>query len=116
VVANPVGKIITDEGGPLPLEVIGVVRDRKFWSQRDEGQPAFYIPNEFPAAVSFYVRTTAAAERLLSTIRKVVEHEAAGIPVVRLSTEEESLDLQMAGLLRVRKATHIDPAAAQRWD
>jgi len=78
------------------LEVIGVVRDQIFWNQRDEDAPAFYIANEFPAAVSFYVRTSLAPENLLSTIRKVVEREAAGIPVMKLGTVEEDLDLKLS--------------------
>ena len=85
-----------DDGGGLDLEVIGVVRDEKFWGQRDDGQPAFYIPNEFPAAVSFYVRTSLPPENLLGTIRKVAEREAAGIPVMRLGTVEEALDLKLS--------------------
>jgi predicted permease len=93
---NPVGRAMRDDGGGLDLEVIGVVRDEKFWGQRDDGQPAFYIPNEFPAAVSFYVRTSLPPENLVGTIRKVAEREAAGIPVMRLGTVEEALDLKLS--------------------
>jgi predicted permease len=93
---NPVGREMRDDGGGLALQVIGVVRDQKFWGQRDQTQPAFYIPNEFPAAVSFYVRTALPPANLLGDIRKVVEHEAAGIPVTRLGTVEEALDLKLS--------------------
>ena len=93
---NPVGREMRDDGGGLALEVVGVVRDQKFWGQRDEAQPAFYIPNEFSAAVSFYVRTTLPPENLLGTIRKVVEHEASGIPMTRLGTVEKALDLNLS--------------------
>ncbi|SPE38795.1 conserved membrane hypothetical protein [Candidatus Sulfopaludibacter sp. SbA6] len=93
---NPVGRTMLDDGGGLELEVIGVVRDQKFWGQRDEGQPAFYIANQFPAAVWFYVRTSLPPESLLGAIRKVVEGEATGIPVTRLRTVEEALDLQLS--------------------
>jgi len=94
---NPVGRKMNDVGAGLDnLEVIGVVRDQKFWGQRDEAQPAFYIPNEFPAAVSFYVRTTLPPENLLDTIRKGAERQAAGIPVTRLGTVEKALDLNLS--------------------
>jgi predicted permease len=93
---NPVGKAMRDDGGDLDLQVIGVVRDQKFWGQRDEAHPAFYIPNEFAAAASFYVRTATPAGNLLDTIRKVVEQQAAGIPVTRLGTVEDALDLKLS--------------------
>jgi predicted permease len=94
---NPVGRKMNDAGAGLDnLEVIGVVRDQKFFGQRSDALPAFYIPNEFPAAVSFYVRTTLPPEKLLGTIRKVVERDAAGIPVIRLGTMEEALDLKLS--------------------
>ena len=93
---NPVGKTMRDDGGGLDLEVVGVVRDQKFWGQRDDGQPAFYIPNQFPAQAWFYVRTSLPPENLLSAIRKVVEKEAAGVPLVRLATALDTLDLRLS--------------------
>jgi predicted permease len=92
---NPVGEPIIDDGGGLQLNVIGVVRDQIFWNQREEAWPAFYIPNEYAAAVTFYVRTSLAPDTLLGTIRKVVEQQAAGIPLTKLSSMEKSMDLTL---------------------
>src|SRR5438477_6414924 len=43
-------------------------------------------------AVTYYVRTAGAPETMLSTVRRVVEHEAPGTPVSRFCTMEEQAD------------------------
>jgi ABC-type antimicrobial peptide transport system permease subunit len=86
------------KGTPLDTEIIGVVRDTKYESMRDEIPEEVYEPIHqvnFVTGVMAYVRTARQPEQTFSGIRQVVNQLDSNLPVSFLKTletqQEESL-------------------------
>ncbi len=98
---NALGRHIGMGGGPgtkLNIEIVGVVRDTKYESMRDEIPEEVYQPIHqvnFVIGVMAYVRTARQPEQTFSGIRQVVNRLDANLPVSFMKTleaqEEESL-------------------------
>jgi len=88
----------------MEFGIVGMVRDQKYFSPRQTVEPMIYKPVPYAGDVTYYVRTGQAPAGLTATIRKVVEQQAPGVPVYRMQTMTESVDLrlgtdrQMSGL------------------
>jgi predicted permease len=85
-------------GTKLDIEIVGVVRDTKYESMRDEIPIEVYEPytqTEFVIGMAAYVRTSRQPEQAFSAIRQVVNQLDSNIPVSNMKTleaqREESL-------------------------
>lgn len=87
-----------DPGTKLDIEIVGVARDTKYESMRDEVPLEVYQPYtqmNFVLGMVAYVRTARQPEQTFSSIRQVVNRLDANVPVTDLKTletqQEESL-------------------------
>jgi predicted permease len=83
-----------DPGTKLNIEIVGVVRDTKYESMRDEVPIEVYQPYhqmDFVLGMYAYVRTTRQPEQAFSGIRQIVNNLDPNLPVFQMKT----LDAQM---------------------
>jgi predicted permease len=84
------GKRVTPTGED-EVEIIGVVADTKYRSQREDITPLLYTPWQQQAAVigdmHFTLRTTNEATALSATVRQVVRELDSNLPVTEVSTQ-----------------------------
>jgi predicted permease len=94
---NPMGKrfgesAANDEGPKSAgYEIIGVVRDAKYNSLRQEISPTMYAPQSGSGA-TFEVRTAADPQALLPAIRRVVAQLNENLPLFQVTTESQQID------------------------
>jgi putative ABC transport system permease protein len=73
------------------IEIIGVVADTKYMSQREELKPLLYTPwrqeGEVIGVMYFALRTTGEPTALISTVRQVVRELDSHLPVTEVSTQ-----------------------------
>ena len=73
------------------VEIIGVVADTKYMSQREEIQPLLYTPWQQEGAVigemHFALRTAGEPTALAATVRQVVRELDSNLPVTEVSTQ-----------------------------
>ncbi len=95
---NPLGKQFgeapADANGPgnPGYEIIGVVRDAKYNDLRRDIQATMYMPQEGIGGATFELRTAAAPQAILPTIRKVVAEVNANLPLFHVTTEAQQID------------------------
>jgi predicted permease len=95
---NPIGLHLgfgTDPGTPTDMEVIGVVKDFKYTSIRDEIPVQAYIPylgDRFLGGMTIYVRTTGDANQLMSTVRSTVRDMDPDVPIYAMRTTEVTIN------------------------
>lgn len=105
---DPIGKrfrVLEQEN--RTLEVIGVARDAKYISLREDPQPSYYMPlrQSYQPAVTIYVRTPGRPEALLPVVRREVGELAPALPLTDVYTMEDIVRLSLwaprlgAGLL-----------------
>jgi predicted permease len=91
---NPIGLHLgfgTDPGTPTDMEVIGVVKDFKYTSLRDEIPEQAYVPylgDRFLGGMTVYLRTTMDANQLMSAVRSKVRDLDPNLPVYDMRTTE----------------------------
>ncbi len=94
---NPIGKAFGQSaGGPdepksSGWEIVGVVRDAKYSTLRQDISPTMYTPQSGMGA-SFEIRTAADPQALLPSIRKTVAEVNANLPFFRVTTQSEQID------------------------
>jgi predicted permease len=85
------GKHITFIYNNRELEIVGVVADTKYMSQREEIKPVLYAPwqqeSEEIGEMSFAVRTTGDPTALSSSVRQVVHEIDSSLPVTEVGTQ-----------------------------
>jgi predicted permease len=85
------GKRVTILDHKREIEIVGVVADTKYMSQREEMQPLFYTPwrQESPdiGAMHFTLRTAGEPTALAATVRQVVRQLDSNLPVTDLGTQ-----------------------------
>jgi predicted permease len=96
-----VGRHIGMSGNPgtkLDVEIIGVVRDTKYESMRDEIPDEVYVPYmqaNFVLGVTAYVRTARDPNQTFAAVRQTVNRMDSNLPISDLKTleaqQEESL-------------------------
>jgi predicted permease len=84
-----------DPGTKLDIEIIGVVRDSKYESMRDEMPLEVFTPylqRTYANSMSAYVRTARDPEQMFSIVRQVVNRIDPNVPLYRVKTLEKQLD------------------------
>jgi predicted permease len=84
-----------DPGTKLDIEIIGVARDTKYESMRDEVPLEVYRPYhqmEFVLGMYAYVRTARQPEQAFSSIRQVVNNLDPNLPVFQMKTIESQME------------------------
>jgi len=94
---NPIGKFVGfDEDTAGKIEIVGVVGDTKYSSQREDIEPMLYRPwlqdSKRIGTMSFAVRTSGNPGSLGDAVREVVRESDATLPVTRLMTQEARSD------------------------
>jgi predicted permease len=84
------GKHVTPSGGQ-EVEIIGVVADTKYSSQREEVTPLLYTPWQQEGAVigdmHFALRTTREPAAIAAEVRQIVRELDSNLPVTEVSTQ-----------------------------
>jgi len=85
------GKRVTILDGNREVEIVGVVADTKYETQRQEIQPLIYTPWRQEGAVigemHFALRTTGEPTALAPTVRQVVRELDSNLPVTEVGTQ-----------------------------
>jgi predicted permease len=94
---NPIGQTFSlDIARPDPIEIVGVVKDAKYTSQRDEVPATMYRSwLQTPAQTSsmfFEVRTTGDPKSYVGAIRQAVREVEPNLPVNNIKTQIEQAD------------------------
>lgn len=93
---NAVGKRFTfDTEKPDEIEIIGVCRDAKYSSQRDEVPPTVYSSyrQERPLnSAIFEIRTAGDPSATIATVRSVVREIEPNLPVMNVKSQVEQAD------------------------
>ena len=102
---DPIGKRITF-GKPAAkdqkyeVEIIGVVADTKYMSQREKIQPLLYTPWRQQSAESgemhFALRTTGDPAALVSQVREVIHKLDGNLPVTEIDTQSDRSETTLA--------------------
>jgi predicted permease len=87
---DAVGKHMALSGATaLDTEIVGLVKDAKYSSVKDEEPPVYFTPyrqDTTTAALNFYVRTSADPRQLMRTIRSVMARLDPNLPLQDLKT------------------------------
>jgi predicted permease len=85
------GKRVTVIDNKREVEIVGVVADIKYMSQREEIKPLLYTPwqqeGEAIGEMHFAVRTTGEPTAFAATVRQVVRELDSNLPVTEVSTQ-----------------------------
>jgi predicted permease len=89
---DALGKHVTLTFGMLEVEIVGIVADTKYMSQREEIKPLVYSPWQQEGAaigeMHFALRTAGAPAALAGTVREVVRELDSDLPVTEVGTQE----------------------------
>ena len=94
---NPVGRHIgmgLDPGTKLDMEIIGVVKDIKYTSLRDDiPEQAYepYLAETYTSGMTVYLRTTLDPNQLFSAVRAKVRDLDPALPIYAMRTTEEQI-------------------------
>ncbi len=99
---NPIGRKFGIGLGKvaMDMEIVGVVKDSKYASIRDEMPRVYYTPykqSKDLGAVSFYVKTALAPEQVAGQIRRVMSSLDADLPLEDFRTLEEQVRRSVRG-------------------
>jgi predicted permease len=109
---SPIGRrfAIEDEADPSkhgePIEVVGVVKDAKYFTPRERPHPAAYYPYTQNIHVFYYdlsVRYSGSARPIVSEVRQAVHEVDPRLPVGYAGTLAEKVDRSIAGQTLVGK-------------
>jgi predicted permease len=95
---NPIGLHLgfgTDPGTPTDMEVIGVVKDFRYTSLRDEiPEQAFvpYLGGRYLGEMTVYLRTTTDPNQLMSAVRSKVRDMDSNLPIYAMRTTEVQIN------------------------
>ncbi len=96
---NPVGRRVGTLPGSLPdIEVVGLSRDAKYRSLRQEVPPTVYLSylQERPGEMSLHVRAATDAGALTSAIRSEVQAMDRNMPIYNVRTMEQQVEASLA--------------------
>jgi predicted permease len=94
---NPVGRHIgmgLDPGTKVDMEIIGVVKDIKYTSLRDDiPEQAYepYLAETYTSGMTVYLRTTLDPNQLFSAVRAKVRDLDPALPIYAMRTTEEQI-------------------------
>ncbi|NOT60373.1 MAG: FtsX-like permease family protein, partial [Acidobacteria bacterium] len=94
---NPIGKRFTgDPKKPDEIEIIGLVKDAKYASQRDEIPPTYYQPWRQSLAsmrgVTLEIRTAGDPTAIVAAVRQAMREVDENLPLTNLKTQVEQAD------------------------
>ena len=92
---SPLGRRFGIGDGARDLEIVGVVKDGKSYSLRDQPERFFFLPalqDDSPSEMAFYVRAAGGVETLSGRLRAAVREVDAALPVFALRTVEAQVD------------------------
>ncbi len=94
---NPIGKKIGAEGekGPADYAIIGVAKDGKYASLREQTPRFWYIPyDQYPTALHLYlyVRTAGDAAKMIGTLRRAIQDMDRNVLMSDVKTLEMQVD------------------------
>ena len=102
---SPIGKRFTfNPKKPDEIEIVGLVKDAKYATQREETLPTTYLPwrqdMSWMAVANFQLRTTADPTDMIAAVRQVVREIDPNLPVTNFKTQVERANetLQMERL------------------
>ena len=88
---DALGKSVTFRYNKSEVEIVGIVADTKYMTQREELRPLLYTPwrqdGEFIGEMHFALRTTGEPTALAATVRQVVRELDSNLPVTELGTQ-----------------------------
>src|ERR1035437_2945140 len=96
--ANAIGRHVGNGGNPgtkTDIEIVGVAKDTKYESLRDEIPYELYLPYrqvQFVVGMTAYLRTEADPESMFSLLRRTVREVDSNVPVYRMRTLEQQVD------------------------
>jgi putative ABC transport system permease protein len=95
---NAVGRRFSEDGPSNPFwEIIGVVKDSKYFSFGEDPQPFVYFPmsRDYDGAVALVVRASGDPQSLLNAIRHEARRLDANLPVYGAKTMREHMRLSL---------------------
>jgi hypothetical protein len=93
---NPVGRQVRSVFGSKDSSVIiGLARHQEYFGPRQESQPFYYMPSRYLGEDTFCIRTALRPEKMIPTIRRIVEQQAPGVAIIQLRTMEEQVGRRM---------------------
>ncbi len=94
------GKRVTDPESKREYEIVGVVKDTKYNSQRDAVEPLLFTPwlqeLEDMGEVYFSLRTSVDPTALVSAVRQTVREVDSSLPITELSTQANRSERSLA--------------------
>lgn len=94
------GKRVTDPESKSEYEIVGVVKDTKYNSQRDAVEPLLFTPwlqeLEDMGEVYFSLRTSVDPTALVSAVRQTVREVDSSLPITELSTQANRSERSLA--------------------
>jgi predicted permease len=88
---DALGKRVRFRASKREVEIIGIVADTKYMSQREEIKPLLYTPwrqeGEVIGEMNFALRTAGEPTALAATVRQVVSELDSNLPVTEVSTQ-----------------------------
>jgi predicted permease len=98
---SPLGKHIAfgDKPKKLDIEIVGVVEDSLYEGPREGVHRQVFLPYlhvEYPAGVSFYVRTAMDSNSMYAVMRRKVQELDGAMPVYQMKTLERQLDERLS--------------------
>jgi predicted permease len=112
---DPIGRtLVVDLGGPVPHEVVGVVRDARIGRLGDEAFHAMYVSlRQSPRpAMQLVARTSGDAAALVAPVREVLRRKDRTIPLAEPATMEAIVDEALASRRVVTFALGLFSAVA----
>jgi len=93
---NPLGRRFSfgSEASEEKIEIVGIVRDAKYTSLRQQTQPTLYTPylQETPGQMNFAVRVAGDALMLIPAVREAVKDVDSNLPLFDLKTQSQRAD------------------------
>jgi predicted permease len=95
---SPIGRHLGmggDPGTKTDIEIIGMVRDTKYQTMREDPPRQVYFPylqNDWATAMTAYVRSDVDSATLFPVLRGVVRSIDPSMPVYQVKTEEKQVD------------------------
>src|SRR5207253_2507055 len=94
---SPIGRHFIDSDKPVPdrnFEIVGVVKDSKYFNIRQAVEPMIYVPlwRFFAGGNTLCIRSTGRPEQLIGAVRHETANIDPAIPVLQSLTMEEQFD------------------------
>jgi predicted permease len=90
---DALGKRVSFPGTKRQIEIIGVVADTKYQTQREEPKPIFYTPwqqeSEVIGRMHFTLRSAGEPSALAGTVRQIVRELDSDLPVTEIGTQAD---------------------------